>query len=318
MSKKELKTLSVLMLCCWSCHQQLAYVEISLQTQQIPSLVKKSVDEFRESVNEFSLETASTVEYGEPGSLVNLYSDKVHSFLSSMQKVIDFGENAEGLNFTYPVHVLSSNQEVLQRIIEHPEYLESVIEVYPYRDPESALAEIRLVYIVPMHDGQYILGFLTSIGMVPETVFFLFSIENGIGKTPLRLTAVNGYRSQAVDRNQLQILNIEGSLAVSGGVDYEYDRENDYFYFLDGKISRAYSNLKYALVNGQLVLEEEITGVRQMNHEFLITNFVRQADQFISVSSIECSSPITFSDLQVDSSFADICERKEASEEQSM
>jgi len=249
---------------------------------------------------------------------VNLYSGKVYSFLSSMQKIVDLGEDAEGLNFSsYNFDMLLENQIVLQEILEHPEYLESVVAAYPYKDPESAISEIRLIHIVPMSNGQYILGFLTSTGMVPEAVYFLFSIENGMEDNPLIFTAVNGYRSQTIDSNQLQIFNIEDSLAVSGGVYYDYDKENDYFYFLNGQISRAYSSLKYSLVDGQLILEEQITGVRQMSesNEFVVVHFVRQANQFTNVSSIECQSPIAFSDVQDGSSLVDACERKELSGE---
>ena len=311
MAKKEPKMLFLLLLYCLSCHQQSTYVKPILQEQQISSLI-------RESIDEFSSTAGSAVEYGEPGSLVNLYSGKVHSFLSSMQNILDSGEDSEELILSeYNIDMLLNNREVLQAILEHPEYLESVLAVHPDNEPRRIISEIHLIHIIPMPNGQYVLGFSTSSWMVPEAVYFLFGVENGIEENPLIFTAVNGYRLQTVDDKQLRTLNIKDSLAVSGGVYYDYNKENDYFYFLDGKISRAYSSLKYSLVNGQLVLEEQLTGIRQMSesNDFVIVHFVRQANQFTNVSSIECPSPIAFSDVQDGSSLVDACARKELSEE---
>ena len=310
MVNKAPKIFSVLLMGCLSCHSQATYSEIEFQSRDISNLTKGYF-------SEVDLVNPDTIQYGETGSLVNLYSGKVYSFLSSMQKIVDLGEDAEELNFSsYNFDMLLRNQMVLQEIIEHPEYLESVVKAYPYRDPESAISEMRLIHIVPMSNGQYILGFLTSTGMVPEAVYFLFSIENGIEDNPLIFTAIDSYRSQTVDSNQLQTFNIEDSLAVSGGAYYDYKKENDYFYFLDGKRSRAYSSLKYSLINGQLVLEEQITGVRQMSesNDFAIVHFVRQANQFTNVSSIECQSSIAFSDIQDGSSLVDACEREDLSD----
>lgn len=302
MTCKAPKIFFVLLSCCLSCHHQTTYAEANLHFMKFSNLIEEYSTELGSAV-------ANNIQYGESGSLVNIYSDKVYSFLNSMQKIIDFGEDAEGLNFQYyNVDMLSRNQVVLQEILEHPEYLEGVVEAYPYEAPEGTTAEIRLIHIIPMPDDQYVLGFLTSIGMVPESAYFLFSIKNGIEEDPLRLTAL--------DNNQLQIINSGGSSFI-GKPFYDYEGENEYFYFLYGKRSRAYSSLKYSLVDGQLVLEEQITGVRQMSesNDFVIVHFVRQANQFTNVSSIECQSPIAFSDVQDGSSLVDACERKELSGE---
>ena len=277
-----------------SCYYRSTYTAMNSQVQQISALLVGS------TMNLELISQPTIIEYGEAGSLLRLHSTKISSFLSTIQEIIELGDTVEGLNHRfYNVDNLLRNREVLEAILENPEYLEGVLEEYPPNYFESADGELRLVSIIPMPNDQYILEFLISTGLYqPINVYFLFSVKDGVEEDPLILTFINGR-----DKLEVERLNPESS-SVDGGSFYGDEDENEYFYFRTGRIGRAYIALKYSIDNGQLRLEEQITGVRRErpNDEevfsYEITRRARQVNEWIEASRMECLSSMTFFDMK--------------------
>lgn len=308
---KAVSILGVLLYSCASLNQHSIGIKESVIINQLSDLLAGSNGNLKS-------ESYSLVVRNEGNNrALNLYADKAVSFLSTIQSILQFGEDARDLNYSfYDIDLLLRNREVLEELLAHPEYLKNVIEGYPrgyFEDPD---AELRLLTIIPMSEEQYILGFLTLDGITDrEHVYFLFSMENGIAESPLYFVF-----NDSGDTPLIEQINPE-SASVSGHPIYTPDEENEYLYFLLGSVGQGYYSLRYSIDNDQLMLEEQITAARRQRQNdagvfpYSIVQYLRQGERLVKTSAIECPSPISTSDTVDGTSLLEACERNKLAKE---
>ena len=170
----------------------------------------------------------------------------------------------------------------MEIILDEPEDIQRAIDAYEREEEHIGKSlEIRLKKIIPLSNNQYILYFLKSPGLhTGSGVHFLFSIQNGISEEPLYLTRIrqNSLSDISAERFQADTPFVGGDPLFSEDI-------NGYFYFTNGSTRTQYSDFKYSLQNEQLVLEEQIIGVRSV--------IPIQFEDALNTASVMNSHPVT-------------------------
>ncbi|MEO1353713.1 MAG: hypothetical protein AAFW84_34005 [Cyanobacteria bacterium J06635_15] len=288
-------------LLCFACYRQ------DLKHSNTNQLVDLKV--FNQSgENIINLRDASYYIFG----AIDYNSSKTfYSLMETIDEVLTHGEKAK-LNTPYSnVDNLLRNQGVLEEILEHPEYLKDVLEISASQQGlVKRYSELYLSDIMKIPDDQYLLYFLSSTGAYQATgIYFLFSIENGIAKKPLKLTQVTLDASEKLSE---ELINSSDTPFI-GGTHYLDERENEYFYFWNGTSRNSYFSFRYRIIGGEFILQEQLIGSKSLalkDGEFIyeITRFSRRNNDWIIFPPQECESPILLHAIdKPNQSFASEC-----------
>lgn len=155
---------------------------------------------------------------------------------------------------------IKSRRSVIKKLLEEPEKLSAVVKSCAGED------QYGVDDIWKLSENDYILFFTCYFGAYQGGgVLFLFSDIDGISHEPLQLKELNIHTSlPGVPIEEVEA-NSEGGI-IDGYFNFDEDDRELFYTFRSGGQWVSYHTSKYSFDGRQAVLQETISGVRDINY----------------------------------------------------